>query len=99
MSILSQAYFHNEIAAIAKLESIVWPNGPVCPRCKGQDRITRVRGGRPGLLRRGPCKRQFTATVGTVFERSHVPLHNWWQAAHLMASSKKGISAHQPHRT
>lgn len=99
MSILSQAYFHNEIAAIARLEAIVWPTGPVCPRCEGQERITTVRGGRPGLRRCGPCKRQFTATVGTVFERSHVPLHKWWQAAHLMASSKKGISAHQLHRT
>ena len=56
-------------------------------------------GGRPGLWRCGPCKRQFTATVGTVFERSHVKLHKWLQAAHLMASSKKGISAHQLHRT
>jgi transposase-like protein len=51
------------------------------------------------LRRCGPCKREFTATVGTIFERSHVKLHKWFQAAHLMASSKKGISAHQLHRT
>jgi len=52
-----------------------------------------------GLRRCGPCKREFTVTVGTIFERSHVKLHIWFQAAHLMASSKKGISAHQLHRT
>ncbi len=52
-----------------------------------------------GLRRCGPCKREFTVTVGTIFERSHIKLHKWFQAAHLMASSKKGISAHQLHRT
>ena len=99
MSILSEPHFHSEEAAFARLESIVWPDGPHCPRCGSFDRITKVNGGRLGLWRCGPCKRQFTATVGTVFERSHVPLHKWFQAAHLMASSKKGISAHQMHRT
>ena len=99
MSILSAPHFHNEAAAIARLEAIVWPQGPFCPRCGGFDRITPVKGGRPGLRRCGPCKREFTVTVGTVFERSHVPLNKWFQAAHLMASSKKGISAHQLHRT
>src|SRR6202048_5076134 len=81
------------------MEAIVWPQGPFCPRGGGFDRITPVKGGRPGLRRCGPCKREFTVTVGTVFERSHVPLNKWFQAAHLMASSKKGISAHQLHRT
>jgi hypothetical protein len=52
-----------------------------------------------GVRRCGPCKREFTLTVGTIFERSHIKLHIWFQAAHLMASSKKGISAHQLHRT
>jgi transposase-like protein len=99
MSILSEPHFHNEDAAFARLESIVWPHGPMCPRCGGLDRITKVNGARKGLWRCGPCKRQFTVTVGTVFERSHVPLHKWFQAAHLLASSKKGISAHQLHRT
>jgi transposase-like protein len=99
MSILSEPHFHNEEAAYARLESLVWPNGAHCPRCGGFDRITKVNGGRIGLWRCGPCKRQFTVTVGTVFERSHVPLHKWFQAAHLLASSKKGISAHQLHRT
>ncbi len=99
MSILSQPHFHTEADAIARLEAIVWPQGPYCPRCGGFDRITLVKGGRTGLRRCGPCKREFTVTVGTIFERSHVKLHKWFQAAHLMASSKKGISAHQMHRT
>jgi transposase-like protein len=99
MSLLSQPHFHSEVAAIARLEAIVWPQGPFCPRCGGFDRITTVKGGRAGLRRCGPCKREFTATVGTIFERSHVKLHKWFQSAHLMASGKKGISAHQLHRT
>jgi len=99
MSILSEPHFHNEEAAIARLEAIVWPNGVHCPRCGGFDRITSVKGGRLGLRRCGPCKREFTVKVGTVFESSHVQIHIWFQAAHLMASSKKGISAHQLHRT
>jgi hypothetical protein len=63
------------------------------------DRITVVHGGRAGLRRCGACDRQFTVTVGTLFERSKVPLHKWFQAAHLLVSSEKGISAHQLHRT
>lgn len=99
MSILSAPYFHDEDAAFQELEALLWPDGPVCPRCGGTDRITNVRGGRKGLRRCGPCKRQFTVTVGTVFEASHIPLHKWLQAVYLMCSSKKGISAHQLHRT
>jgi transposase-like protein len=99
MSILSEPHFHNEAAAIARLEAIVWPDGPVCAHCGGVDRITPVKGGRIGLRRCGDCKKQFTCKVGTVFESSHVPVHKWFQAAHLLASSKKGISSHQLHRT
>jgi len=99
MSVLSAAYFHDEAEAYKELESILWPNGPVCPRCQGQARITPVKGGRIGLYRCGPCKRQFTVKVGTVFESSHVPLHQWLQAVYLMCSSKKGISSHQLMRT
>ncbi len=95
MSVLSAAYFHDEAAAYAELEATLWPNGPVCPRCGGMERITKVKGGRMGLYRCGPCKRQFTVKVGTVFESSHVPLHQWLQAVYLMCSSKKGISSHQ----
>ena len=95
MSVLSAPYFHDEAAAFEQLEATLWPQGPVCPRCGGMDRITSVKGGRKGLRRCGPCKRQFTVTVGTVFESSHVKLHFWLQAVYLMCSSKKGISSHQ----
>ena len=61
------------------------------------DRIGRVSGksARPGLYYCGGCKRQFTVTVGTIFERSKVPLSKWWLAVHLLAASKKGMSSHQ----
>ena len=62
------------------------------------ERITKVNGGRIGLWRCGPCKRQFRVTVGTVFESAHVPLNLWFQAMHLLCSSKKGMSSHQIHR-
>src|SRR6185437_12382222 len=95
MSTLSATYFHDEVAAHEELERRLWPTGPVCPKCQGQDRITIVRGARVGLYRCGPCKRQFTVKVGTVFEDSHIALNVWLQAVHLMTSSKKGISSHQ----
>ncbi len=99
MSALSAPYFHDEAAAYAELEATLWPNGPVCPHCGSVERITLVKGGRIGLRRCGPCKKQFTVKVGTVFESSHVPLHQWLQAVYLMCSSKKGISSHQLMRT
>lgn len=103
MSILSQPHFHNVAAAYRRLEAIVWPNGPICPHCGNvdQSRIRRVGGktARTGLLRCNECGAQFRVTVGTVFEHSKVPLNKWFQAAHLIASGKKGISAHQIHRT
>lgn len=95
MSTLSALYFHDEAAAFNELEAMLWPHGPVCPRCGGFDRITAVTGGRHGLRRCGPCKRQFTVTVGTVFESSHIKLHVWLQAVYLICSSKKGISSNQ----
>ena len=95
MSVLSAAYFHDEAEAYKELEATLWPHGPACPRCGGMDRITTVKGGRIGLYRCGPCKRQFTVKVGTVFESSHVALNLWLQAVYLMCSSKKGISSHQ----
>ncbi len=98
-SALSAPFFHDEAEAYAKLEQVLWPEGPHCPRCGSLDRITPVKGGRQGLYRCGPCKRQFTVTVGTVFESSHVPLNLWFQAVHLLCTSKKGFSAHQLHRT
>lgn len=99
MSILSAPSFHNEAAAHALVEGVVWPTGPVCPRCNGTARITPVKGGRIGLYRCGPCKRQFTVKVNSVFEDSHVPMHQWLQVVHMMVSSKKGVSSHQVMRT
>ena len=111
MSVLNQAHFHDETAAFAKLESLIWPHGPVCPHCGGKERIYTLKGvrskpskvhpkgvERPGLKKCGHCRKQFTVRVGTVFESSHIPLHKWFQAVHLMCSSKKGISSHQLHR-
>ena len=105
MSILSRPYFHDEAAAFAKLESIVWPDGPTCPKCGAVDRIGPLHGvkdrkgnDRLGLKKCYHCRGQFTVRVGTVFEGSNVPLHKWLQATYLMAASKKGISAHQLHR-
>lgn len=101
MSVLSRPYFHDEAAAFEKLEAIVWPNGPVCPHCGGIEKIYAIGGktARAGLKKCGQCRKQFTVRVGTVFESSHVPLHKWFQAVYLMCASKKGISAHQLHRT
>lgn len=111
MSILTAAHFHDEAAAFAKLESVVWPNGPVCPHCGADKRVYELKGVRSkpskknpegierfGLKKCGACRKQFTVRVGTVFESSHIPLHLWLQAVHLMCSSKKGISSHQLHR-
>jgi transposase-like protein len=96
-----QAYFTDETAAVAKLESILWPNGPVCPKCGVIGEAYELKGkrARPGLRRCSACRKDFTVKVGTVFEDSHIPVHKWFQAAYLMCSSKKGVSAHQLHRT
>ncbi|MBX7499923.1 IS1595 family transposase [Qipengyuania sp. YG27] len=104
MSVLSKPYFHNEEAAFAYLESVIWTDGAVCPHCGGVDRITKVKANpekriRVGLWRCGDCKKQFTVKVGTVFEHARIPMHKMLQAVYLVTSSKKGISAHQLHRT
>ena len=104
MSALSRPEFHSEEAAFAHLEKIVWAGEPVCPHCGSLDRLTKVKANpakriRVGLWRCGGCKKQFRATVGTVFEHIRLPLHKALQAVYLMTSSKKGVSAHQIHRT
>lgn len=104
MSALSRPEFHGEEAAFAHLERIIWGDAPVCPHCGGLDRITKVKANpakriRVGLWRCGDCKKQFTVKVGTVFEHMRLPLHKAMQAVYLITSSKKGISAHQLHRT
>jgi len=99
-SILDAKHFHDEAAAYAYLEARIWPEGPVCPRCGHHERIGKLEGKstRPGVYKCYQCRKPFRATVGTVFESSHVPLRLWLQAVHLMASSKKGISSNQLHR-
>ena len=68
-------------AALAYLEAVLWPDGPACPHCGATDRIYELKGKstRPGVRKCGHCRKPFTVTVGTVFERSHVPLHKWVQ--------------------
>jgi transposase-like protein len=97
---LQSKAFTDETSAREAMEALLWPHGPVCPHCGSVEKIGHVDGksARPGLYYCGNCKGQFTVTVGTIFERSKVPLSKWWMAIHLMASSKKGVSAHQLHR-
>lgn len=101
MSILSKPYFHNEEEAYKFVESKLWPQGPVCPRCKGTDRINKMGGKstRIGTYKCYECRKPFTVKVGTIFESSHIPMRFWLQAIYLISSSKKGISSHQLHRT
>src|SRR6185437_10849780 len=93
---LRNAIYHNDDAARAHLESVLWPHGPVCPRCGVTgDRITKMQGKslRPGVYNCKDCRKPFSVTVGTVMERSHIPLTKWILAAQIMASRKKGMSA------
>src|SRR5689334_6404175 len=97
---LDNPAFQDEDAARAYLEAQRWPDGPACLHCGGTDRIAEFQGKshRPGLYRRNGCRAHFTVAVGTLFERSRVPLHKWVLATHLMAAGKKDTSAHQLHR-
>jgi transposase-like protein len=100
-SILSQPYFHNEEAAYAFVEARIWPKGPVCPHCGGVERNKAMGGSstRIGTYKCYDCRKPFTVKIGTIFEKSHIPMRLWLQAIFLMASSKKGISTNQLHRT
>lgn len=98
-------HFSDEDAARELLEQMRWgQDGAVCPRCGGADpykltpKATSKKPGRKGLYKCRACRKQFTATVGTIFEDSHIPLSKWMLAIHLIAASKKGMSAHQLHR-
>ena len=109
MSVLSQPRFHDETAAFAYLESMIWADGVTCPHCgvvggrvykldgvRGKPSKKNPEGAiRHGLKKCGECRKQFTAKVGTVFEDAKLPLHKMLQAVHLIVSSKKGISSHQ----
>jgi transposase-like protein len=111
MSILSKPYFHDEAAAFAHVEALLWADGRVCPHCGVVNNSYPLKGVRSkaskknpegvvrhGLYKCGDCRKQFTVRIGTIFEETHLELHKWLQAIHLLCSSKKGISAHQIHR-
>lgn len=111
MSVLSRPYFYDEAAAFDHVEMILWPQGTVCHHCGSMEKAYKLAGVRSkaskknphgverhGLYKCSDCRKQFTVRMGTIFEESHLPLHKWLQAIHLMCSSKKGISAHQLHR-
>jgi transposase-like protein len=112
-SVLDAKCFHDEAAAFAYVEGLMWPNGPVCPHCGNKERIGVLKGIRTkptkkspeGLERHGlrkcyatKCRKTFTVRNGTIFEDSHLALHLWLQVIHLMTSSKKGISTRQIQR-
>jgi transposase-like protein len=104
-AIFQDPMFHDEDKAREALEAVLWPDGPICPHCgnSDQEKLAKVEGKkhshRPGLYYCNECKGQFTVTVGTVLERSKIPLTKWWMAAHMMNSGKNGVSAHEIHRT
>jgi len=93
-------YFTDEDKAREYLEKLRWPEGPACPHCGSNKRHYSLHGTehRRGLWKCSDCQKQFSVTVGTVFERSHIPLNKWLLATYLLCSSKKGMSAHQLHR-
>src|ERR1700681_2947105 len=100
---LQNPIFTDETKAREWLEARVWPNGPVCPHCGSTgDDVTALKGKgsyRSGLYQCAGCRGQFTVTVKTVFERSKIPLSKWLAALFLLTASKKGVSAHQVHRS
>src|ERR1700719_3948010 len=99
---LTNPIYHDEDAARRHMEWLLWPFGPVCPHCGVMDdRITKLQGhsSRPGVFKCKDCRKAFTVTIGTLYERSHIPLHKWLLATHLLCASKKGMSAHQLWRT
>lgn len=100
MANLTDPIFHNEDAARAHFEAIRWADGRVCPHCGtiGNSTLMQGKTTRAGLYKCKDCRKPFTATMGTIYERSHIPLHKWLLATQLMCASKKGISAMQLHR-
>lgn len=112
MSVLFAPFMHDEAAAFAHFEAMLWPDGPVCPSCGIIGEAYELKGVRSkpskkhpegkerhGLKKCKACGKQFTVRIGTIFESSHIDLHLWLQAIYLMTASKKGISANQLHRT
>jgi transposase-like protein len=101
MTDLRDPIFHDDEAARLHLEAMRWPNGPYCPRCGEAENVRRLEGKStaPGLCFCSSCRTKFSVTMGTVFERSHIPLSKWMLGFRLMASAKKGISAKQLERS
>ena len=101
MSYLSSPHFHDEKSAYKFVEAHVWADGRVCPHCGTVDKSGALKGNstRIGVYKCYACRKPFTVKVGTIFQDSKVKLHLWLQAIYLIASSKKGISANQLHRT
>lgn len=99
MTDLTNPIFHDEDKARAHFEALRWPQGVVCPFCGSVDNATLMTGEttRKGLYkcRAKECRKPFTATMGTIYEKSHIPLHKWLLATHLMCASKFGMSANQ----
>ena len=101
MSVLSKTHFYDENAAFEHVESVLWAEGPTCPHCGSMDNAYKLNGVRSklsktpesverhGLYKCGHCRKQYTVRIGTIFEKSHIPLHKWLQAIHLMCSSKR----------
>ena len=94
---LTDPIYSDENKAREHLETLHWPNGPMCPRCCTLDRSTLLQGKstRPGVYKCKDCRKPFSVTVGTLMERSHIKINVWLAAMHLMTASKKGMSAHQ----
>lgn len=98
MADISNPIFHDEAKAIEHLEASRWPGGPFCPYC-GSLNVHRMAGKtQAGMFLCNDCREKFTARVGSVMERSHIPVHKWLLAMHLMAASKKAMSAKQIER-
>jgi transposase-like protein len=94
---LTNPIYTDEEAARKHFEALRWPHGPECPFCGTVGEATELQGKstRPGLYKCHGCQKPFTATIGTLYERSHIPLHKWLLASYLLSASKKGMSAHQ----
>src|SRR5262245_34884044 len=96
---LTDTRFQDPLVAAEYLESLRWPNGPVCPHCGESERKPyALKAKTRRLWKCAACRKQYTVTVGTIFEGSHIGLHKWLLAFYLLCSSKKGMSAHQLHR-
>jgi transposase-like protein len=91
-------HFQSHEAARDWLESLRWPEGPVCSHCGTVNHAYKIK--KPGWYRCAEkgCRKDFTVTTGTVMERSHIPLNKWMMAFYMLNASKKGVSAHQLHR-